>query len=83
MKIGEFFVSKGYIAQEQLDAALALQQDNPDTLIGAIMVTQGVLTTEELIKYVEHFIIETGLSGHQVNEWLTQTEIDEIINKHN
>ena len=82
MKIGEFLVEKNYISKESLDSALILQKDNRNILIGDILITQGIFSKNELLKYVEQYIIETGTVPSRENEWLNQDEIDELVEKY-
>ncbi len=81
MKVGEFFVQNGIITAKQLDDALLLQNDNPERLIGEILVTQGVMTKEDLIMAMEMFLMLTESQPKHVDEWLDQDEIDMLIEK--
>ncbi|MEA3365775.1 MAG: hypothetical protein U9Q79_09070 [Candidatus Hydrogenedentes bacterium] len=49
--MGEILVSAGLISQEQLETALALQQENPQRKLGTILVEEG-FTGEEVIPQV-------------------------------
>lgn len=44
--IGEILVEKGYITQQQLDAALSVQTDGQ---VGQLMITWGFITQEQLL----------------------------------
>jgi len=44
--IGEILVEKGYITQQQLDAALSVQGDSQ---VGQLMITWGFITQEQLL----------------------------------
>ena len=44
--IGEILVEKGYITQQQLDAALSVQGDGQ---VGQLMITWGFITQEQLL----------------------------------
>jgi hypothetical protein len=81
LKVGEFFLENGIINRQQLDEALALQRDNKERLIGEILVTQGVLTKEDLIMAMEMYLIKTDLAPKHADEWLDQDEIDLLIDK--
>jgi hypothetical protein len=83
VKVGEFLKQKGVITEEQLDEALKLQSDNPDRVIGEILVTIGLVSKEELIMLLEMFIMETNADISVVDEWLDQDEIDMIMEKLN
>ena len=83
MKIGEFLVENGCITPEALDEVLAIQKDNPNRLIGEILVTIGAMSKEEVIMAVEMFLIMTNSSVQHTHEWLDQDEIDLLMNKLN
>ena len=46
--IGEILVEKGYITQQQLDAALSVQGDGQ---VGQLMITWGFITQEQLDEF--------------------------------
>ena len=79
-KLGEFFVANKVITKEQLIEALTLQKDNPEQLIGHILITMGAVTKEQLIMELEAYLITTGLAVTHADRWLNQDEIDAIIN---
>ena len=78
-KIGEFLIESNIITKDQLKEALVMQRDNPELLIGHILVTMGVVTKEQMIMAFEMFIVTTGLTATRADEWLDQEEIDAII----
>ncbi|MDR3238080.1 MAG: hypothetical protein LBT84_06220 [Spirochaetia bacterium] len=80
-KLGEFLIENQIINKEQLLEALTLQKDNPERLIGHILVTMGIVTKEQLIMAFEMYLVTTGLSATHADEWLDQDEIDTIMNK--
>ncbi len=80
-RVGEFLVENGIITREQLDSALAMQEDNNQRLIGEILVTQGVLSKEEMIMAFEMYLMVTDAAVEHVDEWLDQDEIDMIIQR--
>lgn len=82
MKIGEYFVQKGFITREQLDAALQLQKDNPEILLGHVMVTQDLLTKDQLNQAVADFLRELHRDRESLDEWLSQEQVDELIQKY-
>jgi len=45
-QLGEILVSKGYITQQQLDAALSVQGDGQ---VGQLLITWGFITQEQLL----------------------------------
>lgn len=49
---GELLISSGYVSHEQLEAAF-VQQKTSDTLIGQILVEQGVLTQAQLAEVLQ------------------------------
>jgi hypothetical protein len=81
VKVGEFLMESGLITNAQLAEALALQRDNPDRLVGEILVTQGVLTKEDLIMAMEMYLMVTGVKPKHVDEWLDQDEIDMLLDR--
>lgn len=81
VKVGEYLNEKGVITQEQLDDALKMQKDNPERVIGEILVTMGIVSKEELIMLMEMYMMETDADINYVDEWLDQDEIDMILEK--
>ena len=79
--VGRFLVENSIITDSQLAEALVLQRDNPDRLIGEILVTQGVLSKEDLIMALEMFLMMTDSQIEHVDEWLDHDEIDMLIDK--
>ena len=80
-KLGEFLVENKIITQEQVTEALTLQKDNPERLIGHILVTMGAVTKEQLIMAFEMYLVTTGITATHADEWLDQDEIDAIVNR--
>ena len=80
-KLGEFLIESKIISKDQLMEALALQKDNPERLLGHILVTLGTVTKEQLIMAFEMYLVTTGLTATHADEWLDQDEIDAIMNK--
>jgi len=81
LKVGEFLVQNGIITREQLMECLAMQRDNPERLVGEILVTQGSLSKDELIMAMEAYLMTTNTGEIHVDEWLDQEEIDMLIEK--
>lgn len=81
MRVGKFLVENGIITNQQLLDALDLQSDNPDRLIGEILVTMGAITRDELVMALEAYLMTTGAEEIHVDEWLDQEEIDMLIDK--
>ena len=49
-KIGEILVQKGYITQQQLDAALSVKGDEQ---VGQLLITWGFITQEQLLQALD------------------------------
>ncbi|MCP4136893.1 MAG: hypothetical protein GY754_38335 [bacterium] len=49
--LGEILLEEGEITQDQLDKALEVQK-NEGGLIGIILVTQGAISEQTLVKYL-------------------------------
>ncbi|MBP7582929.1 MAG: hypothetical protein KBA61_02765 [Spirochaetes bacterium] len=81
LRVGEFLVKSGIITREQLDESLVMQRDNPERLIGEILVTQGALGKEDLIMAMEAYIMTTNPGEIHVDQWLDQEEIDMLMEK--
>ena len=81
VRIGDFLLLNDIITQAQLDEALLMQKDNPERLIGEILVTLGFLTKEELVMSLEMFFMTTEAQPVFIDEWLDQDEIDMIQEK--
>ncbi|MCP4130704.1 MAG: hypothetical protein GY754_06950 [bacterium] len=80
IKVGKFLVENGIITDAQLNDALDLQKHNPERLLGQVLVTQGVLSKEDLIMALEMYLMVTNslpehVSEH-IDEWLDQEEVD-------
>ena len=76
-------LENGLINSDQLDEALLLQKDNPDRVIGEILVTMGIFSKEELIMAMEMYMVSTGFDLNFIDEWLDQDEIDLLSEKIN
>ncbi len=81
IKVGDFFVENKIITQNQLNEALDLQRDNADRLIGEILVTQGILSKDQLVMALEMYLMVTGVQPSHFDEWLDQDEVDMILDK--
>ena len=81
IRVGEFLVDNKIITLEQLRDALDMQKYNPDRLIGEILVTQGVLSKENLVMALQMYLVVTEMQPEHVDEWLDQDEIDMIIER--
>jgi hypothetical protein len=81
MRVGEFLVNNGIITRKLLTEGLDLQKDNPDRLIGEILVTMGALSKEQLVMALEMYLVETDMNPGHVDEWLDQDEVDMMIEK--
>jgi len=81
MRVGEFLINNGIITGKLLADALSMQKDNPDRLIGEILVTMGALSKEQLVMALEMYLMETDVNPGHVDEWLDQDEVDMMIDK--
>ncbi len=81
VKVGEFLVENEIITGYQLQDALDMQRDNPERRVGEILVTQGVLTKEELIMALEMYLMATDAQPLFVDEWLDQDEVDMLMGR--
>lgn len=75
--LGRILVKEGLVTQAQLDEALALQQQEPDLLVGHILVDKGYLRYAQLVTTIvsyQHLPIARNIleqrakSGEQVDE---------------
>ena len=57
-RIGDLLVRDGLLAQEQLTAALELQRQSPDKKLGAILISRGFMTEQDLQLYIRMQIEE-------------------------
>jgi len=80
-RVGEFLVEKKIITPLQLEDALDLQKDNRERLLGEILVTQGVLTKEQLVMALQLYLVENDVPLTHVDEWLDQEEVDMILER--
>ncbi|MCU0821389.1 MAG: hypothetical protein MUC95_02810 [Spirochaetes bacterium] len=80
-KIGQFLIENEIITREQLNEALDLQKFNPERLVGEVLVTQGVLSKEDLVMALEMFMMTTGILPDHVDEWLDQEEVDMLLDR--
>lgn len=81
MRVGQFLVNNGIISGKILTDALIMQKDNPERLIGEILVTMGALSKEQLIMALEMYLMETDVNPGHVDEWLDQEEVDMMMEK--
>ena len=79
--VGEFLVENSIITAAQLRDALEMQKDNPERLVGEILVTQGAISKEQLIMALEMYLLVTGMQPEHVDEWLDQDEVDMLQEK--
>jgi type IV pilus assembly protein PilB len=50
LRLGELLVALNHLSEEQLDAALALHRERPDSLIGQMLLEQGLVDEETLAR---------------------------------
>ena len=79
MKFGEYLVSKNAIDKAKLKEALSMQVDNPTLKLGEIFVSLEYMNVKELMAEIQDYVKDTSAELDQMNEWLTQPEIDELI----
>ncbi|MES0489647.1 MAG: hypothetical protein ABUK01_06635 [Leptospirales bacterium] len=79
MKFGEFLIEKHIVSPVQLQEALNIQKDNPTLKLGEVLVAHRMLENNELLKYIQNFMDETGAEVSEMTKWLSQKEADELI----
>lgn len=79
VKFGELLYEDGVITKQQLQDALVMQTDNPNVPIGEILLSQGAITRDHIIAYIEKLIFVTGEIPSVAVEMLDQDEIDRIF----
>lgn len=77
MKIGDYFVEKGYIEEKHLLEALKIQRENSGQRIGEILVNMDAISKPELDKYIGHFLEE--IVDANLGDWLSQDDVDRLI----
>jgi hypothetical protein len=79
MKVGEYLVKEGHITGYILAEALTIQRQNPNMLLGEIIVKMKELTKEDLEKYIEAYLLMCKESVlNETSEWLGQDEVDDL-----
>ncbi len=79
MKIGEYLVTEGHITEYILQEALTLQGQNPNMLLGEIIVKMKELTKGDLEKHIEAYLLMCKESVlNETSEWLGQDEVDDL-----
>ena len=81
IQAGSFLLENEIITKKQLSEALELQKDNPQRLLGEILVTLGAVSKEELIMALQMYYIATEQNPKHVDEWLDQEEIDMLLDR--
>ncbi len=76
---GEILIEEGKLTREQVDKGLALQKDNPDKKLGEILVTLNFLKYDDIIDTLMKQYKDVGELPEGVDNWLSQEEIDKII----
>ena len=79
MKVGEYLVKEGHITGYILAEALTIQRQNPNMLLGEIIVKMKELTKEDLEKHIEAYLIMCRESVlNETSQWLGQDEVDDL-----
>ncbi len=76
---GEILIDEGKLTREQVDSGLKLQKDNPDKKLGEILVTLNYIKYDDIIDTLMKQYNDLGEMPDGVDNWLTQDEIDKII----
>ncbi len=77
---GEILIEEGKLTREQVEKGLELQKDNPNLRLGEILVTLNYIKYDDIIDTLMKQYNDIGELPEGVDEWLTQDEIDEILN---
>ena len=81
MKFGEYLTQQKAITPDQIEEALVIQDTSPELKLGEILVSKGFLGNQELLEWIDRFMEATGNKVAEVTEWLTQEEIDALVDK--
>ena len=77
---GEILIEEGKLTREQVEKGLELQKDNSNLRLGEILVTLNYIKYDDIIDTLMKQYNDIGELPEGVDEWLTQDEIDEILN---
>ena len=76
---GEILIEEEMLTREKIDEGLKLQKDNPSRKLGEILVTLGYIEYEDITSVLKTQYKSTGNKPHGIGKWLSQEEIDKII----
>jgi type IV pilus assembly protein PilB len=77
---GEILVEAGKITKEQVEEGLKLQKYNPQRKLGEILVTLNYIKYEDIVETLKFQYKLNGKTPPGIEKWLSQEEIDRIIN---
>jgi len=77
---GEILVEAGKITKEQVEEGLKLQKYNPQRKLGEILVTLNYIKYEDIVETLKLQYKLNGKIPPGIEKWLSQEEIDRIIN---
>ncbi len=76
---GEILKEKGKLTDEMINEALKLQEDNPTRKLGEILVTLNYIKYDDITDTITNQYKETGTAPDGIEKWLSQDEVDRII----
>ncbi|MDH5654432.1 MAG: hypothetical protein OEZ34_00870 [Spirochaetia bacterium] len=82
MKIGEYLIQKGQIKREDMEKALEKQKEDPNHLLGEILVSMGAIDTHDLFSHILSFVKSEGTIPDRIRVWISQDEIDRLIQEY-
>ncbi len=77
---GELLVEKGKLTKEQVKEALKLQKDNPERKLGEVLVTLNYIKYDDIVEILKQQYHTNGKAPVDAGEWLSQDQIDKILN---
>ncbi len=79
MQLGEYFIANGLITREELERALQAQKENPQSRLGHILVSMGVLQMKDLYRHIKGWLEtkqEEGKVQEEAYRWISDSEIE-------
>ena len=61
MQIGEMLVKEGLVTEDQLKEAVAIQNNNPNKMIGEILIELDYIDIDKFVKVLERQLNEKTL----------------------
>ncbi len=77
---GEFLVESKKLTKEQVKEALKLQKDNPERKLGEVLVTLNYIRYDDIVETLKQQYRSDGKPPTDVVDWLSQDQIDKILN---